>query len=86
MLNVAMPEALMAEDPSRVAPSLNCTVPEAVLAPEIFGVTVAVKVTFCPDVAGFADEVSPVAVVTSEAVTVWLTALEVLVVKLASPA
>ena len=61
-----MPDALMLTVASTVAPSLNCTVPVAVFAPEVLGVTVAVKVTNCPTFAGFSDEVSAVAVVASD--------------------
>ena len=60
--NVATPEELIATAPRTVAPSLNVTFPEAVLAPETFGETVAVKVTDCPTFAGLAEEVSAVVV------------------------
>ena len=48
-----------------------------------FAVTVAVKVTTCPANEGLADELS--AVVVASWFTVWISAAEVLVRKLASP-
>ena len=64
--------------PSVVTPSLNVIVPVAV-----DGTTLAVNVTFAPNVAGFNDDVSEVVVV------VWFTTCatpdEVLVEKLVSP-
>ena len=47
--------------PKTVVPSLNVTEPVKPL-PEA-GVTVAVKVTFCPEFDGFGDEVTAVLVV-----------------------
>ena len=81
---VATPEELIAAVPSTVAPSLNVTFPEAVFAPEIFGETVAVKVTDCPAFAGFADEAT--AVVVAAAFTVCDTTVDVLPANLRSPA
>src|ERR1035438_5285555 len=77
VLSTATPPLTVAL-PSTVAPSLNCTVPVAAL-----GVTAAVKVTDCPEVAGFSDEVT----VTLELVldTVTTTAVELLAVSLPSP-
>jgi hypothetical protein len=40
----------------------NCTVPVGVPDPGAVGVTVAVKVTVCPNTEGLADEVTPVVV------------------------
>ncbi len=60
VLKVAMPDVLTATFEARtVAPSVKVTLPTGV-PPEL--VTVAVKVTLCPCVAGFEDEVSEVSV------------------------
>ena len=67
--------------PSAVAPSLNVTVPVMVPVPPL--VTVAVKVTDCPTLEGLGDEVNAVVVVFR--FTTWLTAVEVLVSKGATP-
>jgi hypothetical protein len=64
--------------PSTVDPSRNCTLPVAEA-----GETVAVNVTFCPDIAGLSDEVSAVAVLSLLTVTV--TAAEELPASLPSP-
>jgi hypothetical protein len=45
--------------PSRVAPSRNWTAPEGVPKADV---TVAVKVTVCPTVAGFGEEINEVVV------------------------
>jgi hypothetical protein len=80
--NVPTPEALSVPVPSTVAPSLNVTVPVGVLVlPAAFD-TVAVNVTCCPVVIGFAEDVSAVEVAVR---TVSLTAVEVLPKKLVSP-
>jgi hypothetical protein len=71
MLNVAFP-ALSAPVPSAVLPSVNVTVPVAVV-----GVTVAVKVTDEPYADGFGDEASVTVVFTL--FTVCARAVEVLV-------
>src|SRR5436189_134779 len=74
--------------PKVVAPSLKVTVPEGVPAPGALAVTVAVNVTDWPDTAGFVADDSAVVVATTvggAAFTVWLSAAEVLPVKLASP-
>ncbi len=68
--------------PSVVAPSKKVTVPVAGPEPDP-GVTVAVKVTDWPVLEGFWLEVS--AVVVERRFTVWLSAVEVLGLKLASP-
>jgi hypothetical protein len=78
MVNDALPP-LTAAVPKGVTPSKNCTVP---VGPEE-GLTVAVKVTCCPKVDGFSDDVSVVVVLA--ALTVCGTAADVLPVKLASP-
>src|SRR5712691_856865 len=59
------------------APSLNVTIPVAAL-----GDTAAVKVTDWPKTDGFGEDASVVVLV---ALTTWLSALEVLVLKLVSP-
>ena len=59
------------------------TVPVGVPLPGAVGLTVAVKVTDWPKTEGFADVTT--AVVVPSCLTVWLTAAEVLVVKLGSP-
>jgi hypothetical protein len=60
VLNVATPLLFTATfDASVVAPSANATVPAGVPAMEV---TVAVKVTDCPNVEGFGEEVTVVAV------------------------
>jgi hypothetical protein len=60
VLNVATPEALTATFVARaVAPSVKVTLPAGV---PLALVTVAVKVTLCPCDAGFAEELSAVAV------------------------
>src|SRR5438552_2974765 len=62
-LNVACPP-LSVPVPSVVVPSLNVTVPVGVPAPPPLGLTVAVKVTDCPNAEGLADEVIVVVVAT----------------------
>src|SRR5437588_790965 len=66
------------------APSLKVTVPVGVPEPGELAVTVAVKVTDWPNTEGFAEETIVVAV--PSWLTVWVSVLEVLVVKLVSPA
>ena len=63
-------------------PSLKVTVPVGVPPPALFAVTVAVKVTDCPDTDGLAEELTNVVVLYF---TVWVTLDDVLPVKLASP-
>jgi hypothetical protein len=58
--NDAAPEATATGAPSCVAPSKNVTVP--VIVPAMLEWIDAVKVTLCPDVAGFSDEVTCVVV------------------------
>jgi hypothetical protein len=55
VVNVAWPE-LNVPVPSVVKPSLKTTVPDGVPDPGALAVTVAVKVTDCPDTDGLADE------------------------------
>ena len=64
-------------------PSLKVTVPVGVPPPGLFAVTVAVKVTDCPDTDGLAEEL--IDVVVPAFFTIWLNGLEVLPVKVASP-
>ena len=67
-----------------VAPSLKVTVPDGVPAAGAVALTVAEKVTLWAKLDGFAELVT--AVVVLPLLTIWLTATEVLVVKLALPA
>jgi hypothetical protein len=64
-------------------PSWKVTVPVGVPEPGGLAVTVAVKVTACPDEEGLTDELSAVLVV--PLFTVCVSAAEVLAMKLASP-
>jgi hypothetical protein len=82
VLNVAVPPPIVPV-PKVVVPSLNVTVPVGIPAPGDTGTTVAVNVTDWPKSDGFNDEVRPVVVFAW--LTVWVTALDVLVVKSASP-
>ena len=61
VLYVACPEPFRVPVPSVVAPSLNVTVPVGVPVPEL-GATVAVNITDCPTVDGFAEEIRVVMV------------------------
>ncbi len=81
--NVAWPEPFRVPVPRVLEPSLKVTVPVGVPAPGLLAVTVAVKVTDCPDTDGLAEELTDVAVLAF--FTVWVSALEVLPVKVASP-
>ena len=83
VVNVAWPEPSRMPVPRVLDPSLKVTVPVGVPAPGLFAVTVAVKVTDCPDTDGLAEELTDVAVLAF--FTVWVSALEVLPVKVASP-
>ncbi len=62
-------------------PLLNVTVPVAI--PPYCPVTVTVKSMDCPTTEGFTDEINVVVELAS--LTVWLTAVEVLPAKSASP-
>ncbi len=81
--NVAWPEPSRVPLPRVLDPSLKVTVPVAVPAPGLFAVTVAVKVTACPDTEGLAEELTNVVV--PAFLTVWVSGLEVLPLKVASP-
>src|SRR5436309_10147064 len=81
--NVAWPEPSRVPVPRVLEPSLKVTVPVGVPAAGLFAVTVAVKVTGCPDTDGLIEELTDVAVLAF--FTVWVSALEVLPVKVASP-
>ena len=78
---VAWPAAFNAGLPSAVVPSLKVTVPVGV--PGEVLATVAVKVTDWPAVDGFNEEAR--VVVVGAALTVWMSAAEVLVAKVVSP-
>ena len=80
VVKVATP-AVSVPVPSAVTPSLNVTVPLGV--PVAVLVTVAVNITDCPTLEGLSDEVK--AVDDAFLFTTWLTAVEVLVRKVASP-
>src|SRR5207245_2459976 len=64
-------------------PSLKVIVPVGVPAPGLFAVTVAVKVTDCPDTDGLAEELTDVAVLAF--VVVGVSELDVVPVKVAWP-
>ena len=81
--NVALPELKLAV-PSVAAPSRKVTVPVGVPVPGATALTVAVKVTDCPNTDGFTDEVTVVELLAL--FTVCGMAAEVLELKLASPA
>jgi hypothetical protein len=80
--NVALPEFKVAV-PSVVDPSRKVTVPVGVPEPDV-GVTVAAKVTTCPNADAFNDDDTAVVVVVPP-VTVCVMAADVLRKKLASP-
>src|SRR5438067_4488317 len=82
VVNDAVPP-LSVPVPIVVAPSEKVTAPVGVPAPGAPAVTVAVKVTACPAVAGFGDE--PIETVVAAGATVSARAAEVLPRKLASP-
>jgi hypothetical protein len=81
--NVAWPPALSVPVPNVVVPSLNVTVPVGVPLPGAVAATVAVNVTACPKTDGFTDEVTDVLV--AALFTVWVSVVDVLALKLASP-
>src|SRR5947208_2135752 len=66
-----------------VPPSWKVTFPVGVPAPGLLAVTVAVKVTDCPDSDGLAEELTSVVVLAF--FTVWVSVLEVLPLKVAPP-
>src|SRR5438093_9609943 len=78
--NVAWPEAFRVPVPSMLEPSLKVTVPVGVPAPLGFAVTVAVKVTGCPDTDGLIEETTPVVVPGSVVVVVGAAVVVVVVV------
>ena len=82
IVNIAWPEPSRVPVPRVLEPSLKVTVPVGVPAPGLFAVTVAVKVTDCPDTDGLAEELTNVVVLYF---TVWVTLDDVLPVKLAPP-
>src|SRR5216117_2583887 len=81
--NVAWPEPFRVPVPRVLEPSLKVTVPVGVPAPGLLAVTVAVKVTDCPDTDGLAEELTSVVVLAF--FTVWVSVLEVLPLKVAPP-
>ena len=82
--NVVEPDAFSVPGPKLVAPSRNVTVPVGTFVP-LAGVTLAMNVTFAPDVA-VAGPVSIVVVpISAPAFTTCESAVEVLVENLASP-
>ena len=78
-VSAILPAASMAPKPIVVPPSLNRTFPVGVPEAEV---TIAVKVTACPTVEGFAEEAIVVVVF---ARTSWEIAAEVLEPKCVSP-
>jgi len=80
--SVATPLALTADDPRFVAPSKNVTVPVGV--PDEL-VTRAVNTIVCPNVDGFADDVSPVVVPINAPFTVCVRTEDVLAARVLSP-
>ena len=83
MANVALPELKVAV-PSVEAPSRNVTVPVGVPVPGETALTVAVNITDWPNTDGFTDEVTVVELLAL--LTVWVMAVEVLLLKFVSPA
>lgn len=80
---VACAVASRAPVPSVLVPSRNVTLPVGVPADAL--VTAAVKVTACPVVAGFAEDVTVVVVLAVATVTLCASAGETLLPKLVSP-
>src|SRR5207249_4668774 len=68
--NVAWPEPFRVPVPRVLEPSLKVTVPVAVPPPGLFAVTVAVKVTACPDTERGCAEVGSLVVLPGSAVGV----------------
>src|SRR2546425_10540052 len=77
--NVAWPEPSRVPVPRVLEPSLKVTVPVGVPAPGLFAVTVAVKVTDCPDTEWRSEEGTPVVVPGSGVVGVVVVGVEVVV-------
>jgi len=69
VLNTAL-TAAQRTVPNVTGPSLNVTAPDGLPAPETAAVTLAVKVTLLPDLAGFSEEVRVVRELTL--FTIWL--------------
>jgi len=80
---VAEPEVKVIAEPMALPLSKNWTVPLAVPAPGEPAATVAVKVTDSPKTESVAEDVKVVVVLAL--LTTWLTAEQVLVMKLESP-
>jgi len=72
--------------PTMVVPSLKVTLPVTVPDPGGTAVTVADKLMDWPDTEGFGEAVKVVFVVIAAALTICVILVEVLLVKLASPA
>ena len=83
VVNIAWPEPFRVAVPRVLGPSLKVTVPVGMPPPGLLAVTVAVKVTDCPDADGLAEEL--INVVVPAFFTVWVTVLEVLPLKVALP-
>ena len=81
---VAMPETRLVGGPNELLPSRKFTVPVGTPVPDA-GCTCAWKVTACPFVDGLLFEPKIVVVLTGAAVTVWVTAVDVLPFQLALP-
>ncbi len=85
VVNIAWPELFSVPLPRVVGPSSKVTVPLGVTPMEPFAVTVAVKVTDCPDTEGLAEELTNVVVRARAFFTVSVSGLEVLPLKFALP-
>jgi hypothetical protein len=83
VVKVATPEPFRATTPSVVAPSVNVTLPVGIPVLGALAETAAVNVTDWPDTAGLTDE-SKAVVVPSFTID-WVSAVDALVLKLASP-
>ena len=83
VVKMAWPELFRVPVPRVLPPSLKVTAPVGVPAPGLFAVTVAVKVTDCPNTDGLAEELTNVVV--AAFFTVWLSVVEMLPLKFASP-
>src|SRR5579862_1615915 len=83
VVNVAWPVLSRLEDPSVADPFLNVTGPVGRPLPGAFAVTAAVKVTGWPETEGLGEEVR--VVVVPSLLTDWLSAPEMLPLKLPSP-
>ena len=81
--NVAWPEEFRVLVLRFLVPSLNVTLPVGTAVPGELATTVAVKVTVCPCVDGFSDEVTELVV--ASLFTVCVSAEEVLGLKVALP-